>query len=131
MRKTLGFVLAAAVAAILVGAFVAQAQDKALVNIGFKFVAAGKVMPAGKYTIEASEAPGGRVTLTGPDSVMLPVITRLGRHDNDKDPELVFDKVEGQLLLSEVWLTGGDGYLLLATAGPHGHHVLGGSHPSK
>jgi hypothetical protein len=131
MRRTLGFLLATVVATVVVGAAIAQAQDKATVDIGFKFIAAGKAMPAGKYSIEISPAPGGRVTLTGPESVILSVITRLGRHDNDKDPELVFDKVNGQLLLSEVWLSGTDGYLLLATKENHEHHVLGGSHPSK
>jgi hypothetical protein len=131
MRQTLRLLLATVVAAAVVGGAIAQAQDRAVVDIGFKFMAAGKAMPAGKYSVEVSSGPGGRVTLTGPENVMLPVITQLGRHDNDKDPELVFDKINGQLLLSEVWLAGKDGLLLLATKESHEHHVLGGSHPSK
>jgi hypothetical protein len=59
------------------------------------------------------------------------VITTLGRHDLDKDPEFVFDKVDGKLLLSEIWVPGKDGLLVLATKGPHGHAVVGGSNPRK
>ena len=59
------------------------------------------------------------------------VITLLGRHDKDMDPEFVFDKVGGKLLLSEIWGPGMDGVLVLATSGPHQHAVLGGSNPRK
>jgi hypothetical protein len=101
-------------------------------DVGFSFVAGGKVMPAGKYEIEVT-AQTGPVMLTGPDHtrVMLPVITMLGRHDKDIDPELVFDKVGTKLELSEVWLPNQDGYLLLATKARHEHAVVGGSNPRK
>jgi hypothetical protein len=59
------------------------------------------------------------------------IITMLGRHDQDADPEFVFDKINGKLVLSEVWMPGKDGLLLLATKGPHEHAVLGGSNPKK
>ena len=61
----------------------------------------------------------------------LPVITLLGRHDKDTDPEFVFDKIDGKLMLSEIWIPGQDGLLVLATKGPHEHAVLGGSNPKK
>ena len=131
MRQTVRLLLVAAIVAVVAGAAVAQ-TSMTRVNIGFGFVAAGQTMPAGNYSIEVSSGgPASRVTMRGAKNVVLPVITRLGRHDNDKDPEVVFDKVDGKFLLSELWLAGEDGYLLLATKTEHGHFVVGGSHPSK
>ncbi len=62
---------------------------------------------------------------------MINVLTRLGRHDRDAEPEIVFDKVGGKFLLSEVWLAGEDGYILLTTKEQHDHRILGGSKPRK
>jgi hypothetical protein len=62
---------------------------------------------------------------------LLSCFTRLGRHDRDAEPEIVFDKLGGKFLLSEVWLPGQDGYLLLTTKEQHDHAVLGGSNPRK
>jgi len=57
-------------------------------------------------------------------SVVIPVITSLGRRDANKVPELVFDKLNGGLYLSEIWLPGKDGLLVLATKEAHEHQVL-------
>jgi hypothetical protein len=132
MRQTVRLLLVAAIVAVVAGVAVAQSSISK-VTIGFGFDAAGEAMPAGDYTVEVSSDPSsGRVIMrNGAKSAVLLVITRLGRHDNDKDPEIVFDKVDGKYLLSEVWLSGEDGYLLLATKTAHGHFVVGGSHPSK
>jgi hypothetical protein len=108
------------------------AQDSARVNIDFAFVAAGQEMPAGAYLVRTVSGrvelylEGGKGT-----SVMMPVITRLGRHDTDTEAELIFDKVGGKLHLSEFWLGGADGYLVLNTPVDHEHRVLGGSRPRK
>ncbi len=124
MKHRLRFALAALAVAFVVGGAVAQAQ-KATVNIDFPFIAAGKSMPAGRYDVTASG--DGPVLLRGPGgTVNLSVITRLGRHDKDAEPELVFDKLESGLHLSEVWMPGEDGYLLLGTKETHGHTVVGG-----
>ena len=119
------------VAFVAVGA-VASAQQQIAADIGFSFVAGGKEMAAGKYTIEVTGAVGP-ILLRGSagTSGVMSVITTLGRHDLDKDPELVFDKVDGKLILSEVWLPGKDGLLVLATKQPHEHAVVGGSNPRK
>jgi hypothetical protein len=64
-------------------------------------------------------------------AAVLPVVTRLGRHDTDQNIELVFDKVKGERLLSEIWPAGGkDGYCVLATSAEHTHYVMGGSKAS-
>jgi hypothetical protein len=89
-------------------------------------------MAAGRYTIEAT-TPAGPVLLTGAGGfrMLIPVITMLGRHDQDPDAEFVFDKIDGKAVLSEVWPPLKDGFLLLATKGPHEHAVVGGSNPKK
>lgn len=63
--------------------------------------------------------------------VTMMVITRLGRHDNDAEPELIFDKLAGRLSLSEFWFPDMDGYLVLNTPADHEHRVFGGSRPHK
>ena len=130
MKKRVFVGTAALVVMFVLGGVTAYAQT-ASAEIGFPFVAGGKEMAAGKYIVEATP-PLGPVRLTGAGgSVVLPVITLLGRHDRDTDPEFVFDKVDGKLLLSEVWMPDKDGLLLLATKGPHAHAVVGGSNPRK
>jgi hypothetical protein len=130
MKRRAFFTIAAFVVALIVGGATAYAQTTSA-NITFPFVAGGKELPAGKYSVEVTA--NGQVTLTGPDRgrVLMAVITILGRHDLDGDNEFVFDKIEGKLVLSEVWMGGKDGLLLLATKGPHEHAVLGGSNPKK
>jgi hypothetical protein len=103
------------------------------VNIGFAFTAGGKSMPAGKYQIDITGVDGP-ITLRGEakdSAVILSVMTRLGRHDNDQEPELVFDRLGTTLLLSEIWPTGEDGYLLIGTKEKHDHVVLGGPRGRK
>jgi len=130
--RPVGVLAAALVIGVALSGTIAFAQaNRVNVTLDFAFVASGKEMPAGTYQVEVEQ---GKVTVTprgkGPGAI-LAVLTRLGRHDNDSEPELVFDKVGGKLLLSEVWLPGLDGYLLLATAAEHDHAVHGGSRPHK
>jgi hypothetical protein len=111
----------------------AFAQDPVVVKIDFPFVAGGKDMEPGSYYIEVLDA--GPVLL-GPYKmsgarITMPTMTRLGRHDNDAEPELVFDKIGGRYFLSEVWLPGLDGYLLLGTQEQHDHRILGGPRGKK
>jgi hypothetical protein len=129
MKRRVFVTIAALIVAFVMGGAMAYAQ-RITTTIEFPFVAGGKDMPAGKYTLEVT--PSFTVILKGPtDTVLLPVITSLGRHDRDADPEVVFDKVDGKVLLSEIWMPDKDGLLVLATKGPHEHAVLGGSNPRK
>jgi hypothetical protein len=121
---------AALTVVLAMGGGVAYAQ-KAAVDIDFKFVFAGKAMPAGSYTVE--RIPNGPIGIrsAGPGGAAgalqtMPIVSRLGRHDADQMPELVFDKVGGEVHLSEVWFPGEDGYLLLGTKEQHDHQVLRG-----
>jgi hypothetical protein len=124
------------VAALVIGiaglAATVAAQQVGRVTIDFPFVAAGRDMPAGVYQFRVD---AGRIELSAQNAKSAPVgmlvITRLGRHDADRDPELIFDKVGDKLMLSEIWLPNVDGYLVLNTPTDHEHRVLGGSRPHK
>ena len=121
------FTLAVTMLALLVGCAFAQAQAKATVDIKFKFIAGTAAMAPGNYNIEQMST--GSVSIReaggGKSSAVLPIITVLGRHDNDQFPELVFDLLPDGPHLSEVWFSGGvDGMLVLATKEPHKHQVL-------
>ena len=122
--------IAAFVGAFAAGGAAAYAQTISA-DIAFPFVAGGKDMAPGKYSVEVTAA--GQVSLSGPDRsrILLPIITMLGRHDRDAEPEFVFDKVGGKVLLSEVWMPGKDGCLLLITRESHEHVIMGGSNPKK
>jgi hypothetical protein len=124
-------IVAALGVAVVISATPAHAQTRATVKIDFAFVAGNQSMEAGAYDIEVT---GGQVILRGGSanaSVVMPVITKLGRHDTDADAELVFDKVGGKFLFSEFWYPGADGCLVLNTPTDHGHRVISSSHPQK
>ena len=119
-------------ALFVVAATPARAQNTAKVTVDFAFQAGGTAFEAGTYEIEATrEKVVLRSTSGKGGEVMMPVITRLGRHDNDREAELVFDKVGAKLFLSEFWFPDMDGYLVLNTPVDHDHRVLGGSRPRK
>jgi hypothetical protein len=130
-------VLAIAVLAVLAwtgSAVFAQTNTNrsAVVKVDFPFVANGAAMAAGSYSFQIEkEQVLVRPQGAGGQGAFVPVLTQLGRHDRDAEPELVFDKVGDKFLLSEVWLPGEDGYLLLSTKEKHDHRILGGSNPHK
>lgn len=130
----IGVAIAALVAAFSGFATGAYAQDTVptRVNIDFPFVAGGKDMPAGNYEFSVSAGRAVvRATSGESRTVTMTVITRLGRHDADPDVELVFDKIDGKSILSELWFPGSDGYLLVHGTPDHEHRVVGGSKPHK
>ncbi len=96
-------------------------------NIPFQFTAAGKVLPAGDYTLVPDlDNQLVRVEPSKGTGVALPVITRIaaGVHSTATDAHAVFDKVGNTYFLSEIWLPNEDGFLVHVTKGPHQHHVL-------
>jgi len=116
--------LAGIVAVTVVSCTLAYSQT-ADFGTDFAFVAGDKTLPAGKYMIQVLENNLIRISGPGGEAAMV-INTRLGRHDDDTELELVFDKVGDKLLLSEVWYPGKDGYLLLSTKQAHEHAVLRG-----
>jgi len=122
--------LVAIAALVVMSCALAYAQTPTSIEVGFPFVAGGKTLAAGKYTIEMPDVNTVSIYGPGGKSIMV-VLTQLGRHDKDTDLELVFDKLDGKYHLSEVWFPEQDGYLLLATKKPHEHAVIGGSYARK
>lgn len=124
MEKRL-IVLLAALVAMSFGLAYAQTGT---VKIDFPFMANGKTLQPGTYTVTmpnenvvAFEGSGGKALMV--------VLTMLARRTESSDLEVVFDVVNGKYLLSEVWYPEHDGYLLLSTKQAHKHAVVGGKNP--
>ena len=97
-------------------------------KIPFEFTAAGKVLPAGEYRFVAeSGAAPVRVSPVGKgDSVLVPIITRIGGaiHTSHQDAHVVFDVVGNSHILSEIWGRTDDGLLLASTKEKHQHETV-------
>lgn len=139
-RLVLSTVVVFAVA-LTAGSTVAHAQMT--VTVPFKFEAGGKPFPAGEYWI--GQDAGGSITLrrepTG-TGVSVPFIKTLPQPKPPlEQPQLVFDMVGNfepsyteyttDYLLSEVWLGGADGLLVLATQATHQHQIIKGQRAKK
>jgi hypothetical protein len=97
--------LVVAAVLMLAGSAWAQAQAPG-VDIDFKFIAAGKTLNAGTYTVDV--APNGNVVLTaaeGGASVEVPDTRKLNDRNFDR-PELMFDVVGSARFLAQVKLPG-------------------------
>jgi hypothetical protein len=103
--------------AILVGSQPAYAQTRYDFKVPFSFVANGRTFPAGQYPKDGT--------------VVLPVETRIAERKALAEPEIVFDKLNGQLFVSELLVPGDDGYLLLVTKAKHTHESLKGGRVKK
>jgi hypothetical protein len=124
MKRAVRLAIATLAVAAFAGVAVARAETTSF-NIGFAFTAGGRALPAGRYQIEIGAS--GPVLLRGDtkdSGVLLSVLTRLGPRDMKDVKELVFDKLGNKLVLSEIWLAGEDGYLLVGTPEPHTHVVV-------
>jgi hypothetical protein len=112
----------------------ASAQSRYDFKAPFDFVAHGKPCPAGDYTLVANDTDEV-LTLEAKDpqggNVALMVETRLAERKALADPEVVFDKVNGQLILSELLVPGLDGYLVAVTKAKHTHESVKGSRAKK
>jgi hypothetical protein len=110
---------------LLTGAGLASAAGRAVADakVPFAFAVAGKEMPAGGYEIVQEDATLGTLLLRNMDSgkgVLVPYTTRLAMREGDQD-QLVFDKVGEKCYLSEIHLSGADGYFLQGAKVQHTH----------
>jgi hypothetical protein len=126
---------------LLLGTSVGYSQ--ATFKIPFKFEAEGKSYPPGTYWIAQKEE--GKITLLkemGGEEVLIPFIERLTQPDPPiEDPQLIFDMVGNfepsyteyvtDYLLAEVWLTGKDGFLVLAMERSEDHKSVKGVKAKK
>ncbi len=134
-RLTIG-VLGIAAAVLIAGPAVALAQGT--FNVPFKFKAAGKNLPAGEYWV--GRGGEGKVLLrqvsTGKE-LEVPFTEKLSPPEPPVvEPRLVFDEVGDfapsyteyftVYLLSEVWLSGKDGFTVHTTKGAHKNNTVTG-----
>jgi len=124
MKKQLVAVLAMIVVAGLLGA-VAQQSARAVAEVPFSFIAAGKTFPPGSYQFNPGKLPNEIVIRNNKtsESVMVPVTTRLSQKPGE-DPVIVFDKVGNDHYFSELYLSGLDGYAVQGAKGEHTHVQL-------
>jgi hypothetical protein len=129
--------------ALILVAGVTLSHAQATFKIPFKFQAGGKKLPAGDYTL--MKAAEGQLTLrqeaTGKD-IPVPFTERIAQPKPPvAEPQFVFDEVGDfepsyteyitVYILSEVWLTGDDGFRVHATKGAHQSKVVKGASAKK
>jgi hypothetical protein len=114
---------------ILLAAAPVFAADTVLAKVPFAFKAGAKTLPAGdyKFVIQPDDEVVAVSSTTSPKgpSAAVGIVTRLASQSSI-DARVVFDKVNGEYLLSEIWQPEGEGILVHATGGKHAHHVLHG-----
>jgi hypothetical protein len=119
---------------MLAGSRPAQAQVHYDFTVPFNFVANGRAFTAGQYILVPNDNES-MLILEAKDpkngAVPLPVETRLAESKSLNEPEVVFDKLNGQLYVSELLVPGDDGYLFLATKAKHTHESLKADHAQK
>jgi hypothetical protein len=112
----------------------ASAQLRYDFKIPNAFVANGKTLAAGSY-IFAVDLADNTVTVTPADlkggSVPLLIETRTAERKPLTEPELVFDRLDGQLYVSELQVPGDDGYVLFVNKAKHTHESLRGTRAKK
>ncbi len=124
MKKQLVAVLAIVMVAGLLCA-VAQQATKAVAEIPFSFIAAGKTFPPGPYQFSLGKLPNQILirNTKETESVTVAVATRLSPKPGE-EPVIVFDKVDNDHYFSELYLPGRDGYAVQGAKGEHTHVQL-------
>jgi len=122
------FMLAIAALGFLSGFLAAQSERGVTVKIPFQFVAGEATLPPGDYRIERDVANPTVLRVLGPDGknsgVVLFVVTRLAPVGRSGYSSCVFDKIGSKRYLSEVWMSGQDGFLVKSTKEKHEHAVI-------
>jgi len=114
-------------------------QPAALFKIPFEFRAAGKKIPAGEYWFGFNQAGKLilRQTATGKE-LELQVLEKLSPMEQPPtEPRLIFDEVGDfapsyteyftVYVLSEIWLSGEEGFLIHVTKGTHKEKIITGT----
>ncbi|MDH7511338.1 MAG: hypothetical protein QHH14_00120 [Clostridiales bacterium] len=142
LAKRASIVLAMTLIIILLAGPI-RAFSQAAFNIPFEFKAAGKKIPAGEYWLGLSGE--GQLLLrqisTGKE-LLVPFTEKLSPPDPPVgEPRLVFDEVGDfapsyteyltVYVLSEVWLSGEEGFLVHTTKGAHKEKTIKGVRAEK
>ncbi len=106
---------------------VAQAPTALDFTTTFPFYVGSKLMPAGSYKASTSaNLEEIRISSTdGKQTALAPVTTRLSPRPTNTD-SVVFDVVDKDHYLSEIYIAGEDGYLVRSTPGKHTHATVKG-----
>jgi hypothetical protein len=112
-----------ALMAMLAGAYV-YAGDLT-VNIKEPFKAGGKDYPAGRYRILADDESDhiNLLNLDGKTNDEIRFTTRLSERKGEWG-EVIFDKDENDLYLTEIYIVGMDGFFFQGAPGKHKHMVV-------
>ena len=106
----------------------ADDTERLMVRIPHQFTVGDQSLPPGRYSVTTEKGSPAELhihSMTGESSAWVPVITRLARHTHAHTrSRMVFDRVGGQHFLSEIWLDGEDGYLVLGTPKEHSHEII-------
>jgi len=103
------------------------AQSAQKVSIPFNFTLGNSHLTAGTYyVVTLSGATRLELRDSGQKLVsVVPVITRLARSGKAATTtRLVFDTIADERFLSEIWITGSDGFLVRATGEKHEHTLV-------
>ena len=121
MKKQLMMLLA--VTLFLSGMNVVLAQNaKALTfSVSFPFEAGDNTFPAGEYRITYDTRDSSHLQLVDTRTNQRKFITFITRLSQRTDGSIVFDSVNKERYLSEVYLGGSDGFQIRATPEEHGH----------
>ncbi len=117
-------------ALVIAGGAWAHAQAPG-VNVKFSFVAAGKTLSAGTYTVDV--AGNGNVVLTaaeGGTTVEFPDTKKLNDRNFDR-PELMFDVVGSARILAQVKLPGKGHFVVSRQEGAQEQETVKGAKTDK
>lgn len=122
-KRVVAFWMIIAVAGLIDA--VAQQATKAVAEVPFSFMGAGKTFPPGTYQFSLGKIPNQILirNTKETESVMVQVVTRLSPKPGS-EPVIVFDKVDNDHYFSELYLPGRDGYAVLGAKGEHTHVQL-------
>ncbi len=96
------------------------------VNIRQPFKAGGRDFPAGHYRVTADDQNDQSIHLQNLDSKIdneIQFTTRLAPREGQWGA-VVFDKLNNELYLSEIYIVGMDGYFFQGMPGKHRHMVI-------
>jgi hypothetical protein len=108
---------------LLAGAYVYAGEVE--LNMKQPFKAGGKAYPAGHYKILAEDG-SDHINLLNLDMQTDDAIrftTRLSQREGDPG-EVVLDKVDNELYLSEIYIIGMDGFFFQGAPGKHKHLIV-------
>ncbi len=119
MMKVLSAGCAAAILVLIVAPAMAQVDEtRAIVNVPFRFIAADKLMPAGKYRVSLKTDDASVVFLSSVDTTAGCFVGTRSSRDRSASgsaPKLAFQNYDGQYFLARVALPGQDTRLVPMT----------------